>query len=407
MPKNPATRGSSSSAFMLLFTLLLCAHVGVRGQISIGSLTGAQLNSIPTSVPFLTIAPDGRSSGMGDGGAATIPDVNSQHWNAGKYAFVEGKAGVGLSYIPWITNLIPDINHFYLSGFYKIDEKNVLSSSFRYFSLGTITFSPGTLPGTQYNPQEFALDAGYSRRITNNFSAGVVLRYIHSDLSNGNTGPGGQVTNVGESVAGDLGLYYRKEIQLQEKEAQWALGLHISNIGTPISYMETDEGTPIPTNLRLGCRFSYNINERNSLSIHSDLNKLLVPTPPQYERDSVTDQPILLRGKEAPESVIRGMLQSFNDAPGDLKEDGSYSVIAEEFHEISFSLGAEYLYRKLLVFRTGYFHEHASKGNRNFFTFGLGTRYRFIGFDLSYLLPSGGRISPLYNTFQLSLTLTP
>jgi len=171
--------------------------------------------------------------------------------------------------------------------------------------------------------------------------------------------------------------------------------------------METDEGTPIPTNLRLGGRFSYEFNEHNSLSIHSDLNKLLVPTPALYESDSITDQLVLVRGKHAPESVIRGMLQSFIDAPGVLREDGSYSVTAEEVHEISFALGAEYWYKKLLAFRTGYFHEHASKGNRNFYTFGLGTRYRFISLDLSYLLPAVGRNSPLYNTFKLSLTLTP
>jgi len=402
---NPAIRGRKSSTFVLLFTVLLCAHIGISGQISISMLTGAELNSIPTSVPFLTIAPDGRSSGMGDGGAATIPDVNSQHWNAGKYAFVEGKAEMSFTYIPWATNLIPNINHFYLSGYYKINGKNTLSSSFRYFSLGSITFTSGTLTGIQYHPREFALDAGYSRRFTNHFSGGVVLRYIHSDLSDGNTSASGQATQVGKSVAGDLGLYYQKDIQLQEKEAQWALGLNISNIGTPISYSEDDEATPIPTNLRLGGRFTYNFNEHNSLSIHSDLNKLLVPTPALYETDSSSENLILIRGKASPGSQIRGMLQSFIDAPGIPKEDGSYSVIAEEFHEISFALGAEYWYRKLLAFRTGYFHEHRSKGNRNYFTFGLGARYRFISFDLSYLLPVVFQNSTLYNTFHLSLAL--
>ena len=401
----PAIRGRRSSAFALFFAMFLCAHTSNKGQISISMLTGASLNSIPTSVPFLTIAPDGRSSGMGDGGAASIPDANSQHWNVGKYAFVEGKAEISLNYIPWATNLIPDINHFYLSGYYKLNEKNTLSSSFRYFSLGSITFSSGTLPGTQYNPREFALDAGYSRRFTNHFSGGVVLRYIHSDITNGNTSAGGQATQVGKSLAGDLGLYYQKDIQLQEKEAQYALGLQISNIGPPISYAEDVEATPIPTNLRLGGRFTFNFNEQNSLSIHSDLNKLLVPTPPVYEIDSASDQLILLRGKEAPESMIRGMLQSFIDAPGVLKENGSYSVITEEFHEISFSLGAEYWYRKLFAFRAGYFHEHRTKGNRNYFTFGLGTRYRFISFDLAYLLPVEFQHSPLYNTFHLSLAL--
>ena len=165
------------------------------------------------------------------------------------------------------------------------------------------------------------------------------------------------------------------------------------------------EATPIPTNLRLGGRFTYNFNEHNSLSIHSDLNKLLVPTPADYEQDSASGDLIIIRGKASPESVIRGMLQSFYDAPGVLKEDGSYSVITEEFHEISFALGAEYWYRKLFAFRTGYFHEHAAKGNRKYFTFGLGATYRFINFDLSYLLPTEGQNSPLYNTFHLSLAL--
>ena len=161
-------RSSKSCTFVLLFTLFLCAHSGLGGQISRIMLTGAALNGIPTSVPFLTIAPDGRSSGMGDGGVATMADVNSQHWNVAKYAFADSKKGVALSYTPWITNLIPDVNHFYLSAFYKLDSKNTLSSSFRYFSLGTITFGGGTA-GTQYQPQEFALDAGYSRKITDHF----------------------------------------------------------------------------------------------------------------------------------------------------------------------------------------------------------------------------------------------
>jgi len=194
-------------------------------------------------------------------------------------------------------------------------------------------------------------------------------------------------------------------MQLGEKEAQWALGLNISNIGSPISYSQDAETTPIPTNLRLGGRFTYNINEQHSLSIHADLNKLLVPTPASYESDSATGELIPIRGQEAPESTIRGMLQSFYDAPGVLRENGSYSVFAEEFHEISFALGAEYWYRKLIALRCGYFHEHPAKGNRKYFTFGIGARYRTINFDLSYLLPVEGQNSPLYNTFRLSLAL--
>ena len=397
------TKGSKSLALVLFFTMFMCAHTSVKGQISSSMLTGATLNGIQTSVPFLTIAPDGRSSGMGDGGAATIPDVNSQHWNTGKYAFVEGKAEMSLSYIPWATNLIPNINHLYFAGYYKIDDKNTVSSSLRYFSLGTILFASVGVPTTQYHPREFALDAGYSRRFTDNFSGGIVLRYIHSDLIGGSTVTSGQYFYAGTSVAGDLGLYYQKNIQVREKEAQWALGLNISNIGTPISYSEADEPDPIPTNLRLGGRFTYEINANNSLSFHTDLNKLLVPTPADYMSDSATGDLILIRGKEAPESVIRGMLQSFYDAPGIPKEDGSYSVITEEFYEISIALGAEYWYRKRFAFRTGYFHEHSAKGNRNNFTFGAGARYKFLHFDISYLLPAQKANSPLFNTFRFTL----
>ncbi len=398
-------RGSNSRTSVLFFILFLSAHISVEGQIFRGMLTGATLNGIPTSVPFLTIAPDGRSAGMGDAGAASIPDANSQHWNTAKYSFVEAETGISFSYIPWATNLIPDVNHYYLSGYYKIDTKNTLSSSFRYFSLGSIAFPGPGVVGTQYNPKEFALDAGYSRRFSDRLSGGIALRYIHSDLSNGLSSLGRQDPWVGTSVAGDLGLYYQNQFQVKEKEAQWALGLHISNIGAPISYAETDEGTPLPTNLRLGGRFTYNFNDNNSLSIHTDLNKLLVPTPAVYESDSTSNKYIIIRGKAAPESVIRGILQSFYDAPGVPKENGSYSVIAEEFHEISFAFGAEYWYRKLVAFRTGYFHEHAAKGNRKYFTFGLGARYRFINFDLAYLLPLEGQNSALFNTFRLSLAL--
>ncbi|MCK4821109.1 PorV/PorQ family protein, partial [bacterium] len=227
---------------------------------------------------------------------------------------------------------------------------------------------------------------------------------IHSDLTGGATTASGQETNPGKSVAGDLGLYYQDDIQLRGKDAQWAFGLNISNVGTPVSYSEDAEKTPIPTNLRLGGRLSYSINEHNTLTFHADLNKLLVPTPALYERDSTSDNLILIRGKETPESVLLGMFQSFYDAPGVLRADGTYSVATEEFHEISCTLGAEYWYRKQFAIRTGYFHERPSKGNRKYFTFGMGARYRFLTFDLSYLLPVQGKNSPLYNTFRFSLT---
>lgn len=362
------------------------------------------MNAIQSSVPFLTIAPDGRSSGMGDVGAASTPDINSQHWNSGKYAFMEGKGGVALSYSPWLTNQIPNIKHLYFTGFYKINDKNTVSSSLRYFSMGRIDFtSIGGTTTSSFYPREFALDAGYSRKFTNRFSGGIVLRYIHSVPTTTQT-TSGQENITGTAIAGDLGLYYQDDIQLGEKDAQWALGINISNIGTPVSYSEDAPSTPIPTNLRLGSRFSYEFNSYHSLSFHFDINKLLVPTPGFYMEDSIAGDLVLVRGKEAPGSVILGMFQSLYDAPGVPRYDGTYSVAKEEMNEIMFGLGAEYWYRKLFAIRTGYFHEHEAKGNREYFTFGAGVRYRFLTFDLSYLLPVQGQFSPLYNTFRFSLT---
>jgi hypothetical protein len=304
-----------------------------------------------------------------------------------------------------LTNLVPGIHHLYLAGYHKINDKNTVSGSLRYFSLGTVVFVPvGTIPAGDYHPKEFAIDAGYSRRFTDLFSGGVVLRYIHSDLTGGSISPGGDVTKPATSVAGDLGLYYQDDILVGVRNAQWALGLNISNVGPPISYTDDAEKTPIPTNLRLGGRFSYDFNSNHTPSLHADLNKLLVPSPGFYDQDTATGDLILIRGKEPPESVILGMLQSFYDAPGWRQSDGSYSIATEEFHEVTFGLGAEYSYRKLLALHTGYFHEHAAKGNRKYFTFGMGARYSFLTFDLSCLLPVNDRNSPLFNTFRFALT---
>jgi hypothetical protein len=376
---------------------------GTHGQISGSELTGAAANSLQASALFLTIAPDGRSTGMGDVGAASVPDVYSQHWNAAKYVFTEKKAGISITYTPWLRNLIPGMNLGYLSGYYKINDKNIVSSSIRYLSLGEI-YQAQILPAYAYHPYEVAADAGYSRKFTDHFSGGIVFRYIHSDPTGGETAAGGQETQPGTSIAGDINLYYQNEIQMGERDTRWALGFNISNIGTPIAYHEDAEKTPIPTNLRLGGRFEYRMNDNHSISLNADVNKLLIPTAAIYEEDTATGNLILIRGKEVPRTVMSGMFRSFYDAPGVLQADGTYSVATEEFHEISFSLGTEYRYRKLFALRTGYFHEHATKGNRQYVTFGLGARYRFLAFDMSYLLPVQGQDSPLSNTFRFSLT---
>jgi hypothetical protein len=369
-----------------------------------GGLTGASsLNALTVSVPFLTIAPDGRSAGMGDAGVASTPDVNSQHWNVGKYAFSEKRGGAAFTYAPWLRNLVPNINHYYLAGYYRLGEKSAISGSARLFTLDHINFSSVGLPAGDFRPFELSVDAGYSRKFTDHFSGGLVLKYIHSDLVDNQTSTGEQV-QPGRSVAGDMGLYYQGGNQPGSNDARWALGLNISNIGSPVSYLKDADKIPIPTNMRLGGRYSFRLSEDHAITLLTDLNRLLVPTPPVYEQDSLTGDLIVIRGKEDPSSVILGMLQSFYDAPGVPRTNGNYSVFAEEIHEITFSLGAEYWYRKLFALRTGYFHEHETKGTRRYFTFGAGVRYRLLTFDLSYLFPTAGDNSQLFNTFRFSLS---
>ncbi|MEN8157247.1 MAG: type IX secretion system outer membrane channel protein PorV [Bacteroidota bacterium] len=392
--------------FSLSKTTLLALFLTLSLQIANGQ-EADQLNAIHTAAPFLTIAPDGRSTGMGDVGVATAPDLNSQHWNSAKYAFIEGRWGVAATYTPWTRHLTPGRNLGYLTGYYKINEKNIVSSSLRYFSLPINMFPAVTgLAGITIDPFETAFDAGYSRKFTDNFSGGVVFRYIHSDLTRGHA-VNGEETRPGTSFAGDLGLYYQDDIQLGEKPAQWAVGLNISNVGSPISYTADAKAVPIPTNLRLGGRFCFNINASHSISLNTDLNKLLVPTPANYYPDSIDEggNLVLEHGKAAPESVLAGMFQSFYDAPGYITSDGTRSIFLEEMHEIAYSVGAEYWYKKRLAFRTGYYHEHLTKGNRKYFTFGAGARVSIVTLDISYLLPRGLKSSSLYNTFRFGLTV--
>ncbi len=397
-------KGLKAGLITMITGSVLITSVNLSGQISSGELGGATLNTIQTAVPFLTIAPDSRAGAMGDVGVASTPDVNSQHWNVGKYAFIESKGGFAISYTPWLRNLIPDINLAYLSGFYRIDEQQVVSSSLRYFSLGNIIFTDmtGNVTG-QYNPNEFAFDAGYSRLFTDNFSGGIAFRYIRSDLTSGQNTADGQETKAGNSFAADLGFYYQNDIDVGSSDGQWAAGAAITNMGTPISYTVDADKTPIPTNLRLGGRFSYNIDDYNSISFHADLNKLLVPTPADYETDTITGDLVVVRGMEAPGSVVLGMFQSFYDAPGVPRGDGTYSVVQEEFNEIAYSLGFEYWYREQFAIRAGYFNEHSSKGNRKYFTVGVGLKLNVFALDFSYLVPTNGQNSPLANTLRFTL----
>ena len=392
-------RPVQSNRAVLMLVLLLFVGSQAFGQLSIRELKGGDLNTINTSVPFITIAPDSRAGALGDAGVATRPDINSQHWNVAKYAFMEETGGLAISYTPWLRKIIPDINLAYLSAYYKPTREQVISGSLRYFSLGQITFTDieGEIQG-QFTPFEMAVDAGYSRLFTDNFSGGIIFRYIHSNLTSGQL-VNGEESKAGIAVASDLGFYYQDELRLGNgSDAGYAWGVTLSNLGTPISYTADADKIPIPSNLRLGGRFDYGLDDYNQLSFSLEFNKLLVPTRPVMEGDSV------VRGYPEPESIVLGMIQSFYDAPGINYDDGSYSSgFREELSEVMVSTGVEYWYREQFAIRAGYFHEASVKGNRKYVTLGVGLKLNVFSLDFAYLVPTNGQESPLANTLRFTL----
>jgi hypothetical protein len=346
------------------------------------------------------ISPDARASGFGDAGVATSPDVNSQYWNPSKYAFAEKKMGISLSYSPWLRALVNDINLFYLAAYFKPDDKNALAISARYFSLGKITLTSintGLVIGTM-QPFEYAVDASYSRKVSDNLSLGLAFRYIYSDLIKGFAMNG---VHPGRAYAGDISMFYTKPIHFLTKESKVNFGVNISNIGSKMSYINNaSSGDFIPINLRLGSALTMNFDDKNQLSVILDFNKLLVPSPPHYILDSnnypvigTDGKPIIDAGKDPDVSVLTGMYQSFNDAPGGFKE---------EIREVNFSTGLEYWYNKMIAVRSGFFYEDKTKGNRKFFTLGAGIKYREFELDIAYLMPIEQR-NPLENTLKFSL----
>jgi len=371
----------------IIIALIITPFV-LKGQtMSIGELSG-EVNTISSAVPFLMITPDSRAGGMGDVGAATSPDVSSLHWNPAKLSFIDEDYGASLSYTPWLRALIDDISLAYLSGYKKFSKGRVVGVSLRYFSLGNITFTDNS--GTElstYNPNEFSINVSYSMLFTDNLSGGIALKYIYSNLTGG-IQSGGSETHAGKAVASDISVFYTKDIKISEKNSNLALGLNISNIGNKISYTDDSESNFLPTNLKLGGALTYELDEYNTLTLAVDINKLLVPTPPVYD-----DQGLIIAGKDPNVSITTGMWQSFSDAPGGSKE---------ELNELTYSFGLEYWYNQRFALRTGYFHEHATKGNRKYFTVGLGLKLNVFQLDFAYLLPVQQR-NPLENTLRFSL----
>ena len=361
-----------------------------------------QLNTITTAVPFLQITPDSRSGALGDAGVALSPDANATFWNAAKLAFVEEDVELSLSYSPWLRALVNDMSLAYLSGYKKLSKNQAMGASLRYFTLGNITFTDEV--GTQireFKPNEFTLDVSFGQKFSESFSGGIAIRYIYSNLTGG-TNVSGADTKPGMGVATDVSVFYTKgRMSVGGKDARLNIGANVNNIGNKMRYTNSDKRDFIPTNLKLGTAFTVNLDKYNQITALVDFNKLLVPTPPRYNAASDS----ILAGKDPNVGVATGIVQSFYDAPGDVSNEGTIiegTVLKEELREINIGGGLEYWYDQQFAFRTGYFYEHYTKGNRQFITLGAGLKYQVLTIDLSYLI-STTQQNPLANTLRFSL----
>ncbi|MBD5181175.1 MAG: type IX secretion system outer membrane channel protein PorV [Muribaculaceae bacterium] len=360
-------------------------------------------NPVNTGVTTLSITPDARGSAMGNLGAATDPDMNSQFWNPSKYAFAYSTGGLSISYTPWLRKIVNDIFLANIAGYWKLGggDNQALSASFRYFSLGEVSMSDyGAGDGgvmQTINPYEFAFDVGYSRKLSEKFSMGVVLRYILSDLSYEDAYSG--ETNTAASAFGaDISGYFVTYPMVGRNECQWSWGFDISNIGSKVSYDHGATYAFLPTNLRLGTNFMFPLADYHTLSLGLDLNKLLVPTKPRLKdyEDTVEGQQAYDEALEKWETMspISGIFKSFSDAPGGF---------AEELKEINVSFGGEYAYNQQFFVRAGYNYENASKGGRSYFAFGAGFSLNVVQLDASYMLATA-QSSPLDQTLRFTLT---
>ena len=346
-------------------------------------------NPVNTSVTSQSIAPDARSAGMGDVGAATDPDVNSQYWNPAKYPFNISRAGVSLNYTPWLRQLVSDIDLAYLAGYYRIGDYSAVSASMRYFSLGEVQMTNGT--NMTINPYEMSMDVAYSLMLSERFSLGAAVRWIYSDLTYNYEDD----TSPGSAFAADLSCYYQNYVNLGERECQLGLGVNVSNIGSKITFGGDNRSEFIPTNLRVGASLMIPVDEFNRFTISADANKLLVPTYPKRNTDeSQVDYDNRLQKEYYDVSSISGIFKSFGDAP---------NGASEELQEIQWSLGTEYTYNDKFSLRAGYHHESENKGNRKYFTVGAGFKMNVFSLDAGYVIATA-RNNPLDQTLRLSLT---
>lgn len=348
-------------------------------------------NAVTSAVPFLRIVPDARGGSMGDVGIATSTDPNGMHYNPSKLAFADKKVSISATYTPWMRALgLQDVYLAYLAGYMKLDDLQTIGLGLRYFSLGDIEFTDengGSLG--QGRPNEFEVAGAYTRKLSKKMSAAIGAKFIYSNLANGQILPGGAEIKPGVAGAADFSMTYKTPIKINKQKSEFTFGAAVSNLGSKITYTNSVNRDYIPTNLGLGFAWKFNLDEYNTLTITSDLNKLLVPTP----RPEIDDD-----GDGTPDykqySPIRGVFKSFGDAPGGF---------SEELKEITVGAGAEYWYDQQFAIRAGYFFEHYSKGNRKYFSVGLGVKYNIFGLNFSYLVPTSNQRNPLDNTLRFSL----
>ena len=391
---------------LLLLLITLIFVLKINGQETV--VFDNQTSVITTGVPFLLIASDARAAALGDMGVATSVDAYSQNWNPSKFAFSESKSGIGVSYTPYLSKLVNDIFLGNLTYFNRLNERSAFAASFKYFSLGEIEITD--LTGTvleNVKPNEFAFDATYSLRLGDQFAMAVTGRYLSSDLKINAVDPD---AGAASSFAVDISGYYQsEETAYNDFNGRWRAGFALQNIGPKIQYDDAGRENFLPTTMRLGGGFDFIFDEFNKLALTAEFTKLLVPSPPIYGYEDIiqdgdtepngmqdpNEPTIIVEGKDPDVSFIKGIFQSFGDAPGGF---------SEELEEFTWALSAEYLYQDSFALRAGYFNESEDKGARKFFGLGAGFRYNVANIDLSYLFSASKVQSPLEGTLRFSLS---
>lgn len=362
-------------------------------QDSQGDSKESMFNPVNYAVISQTIAPDARGGGLGDVGAATDPDVNSQYWNPAKYPFNISRAGVALNFTPWLRSLVNDMNLAYLAGYYRIGDYSAVSASLRYFNMGEVfTENPDVNANAMtINPYEMSVDVAYSLMLSEKFSLAAAIRWIYSDMRFDYT----EDNSPASAFAADIAAYYQNYINIGQRECQLGVGLNISNIGSKITFSGKEYGEFLPANMRLGASLMIPIDEYNRITLAADANKYLVPTvPKQMEGEDNSEYEDRVHREYDDVSAISGIFKSFSDAPGGFKE---------ELEEINYGLGAEYVYNDKFSLRAGYHHESQSKGNRKYFTVGAGFKMNVFSLDAAYVVATA-KSNPLDQTLRFTLS---